>query len=184
MSNNQIDPKILFNQAMAQKKNKDYLASIDTFNKITKIEPNIYEVFFNLGNIFYELGIFDSSILNFKKAIDIYKLDPEVYTNLANAFIEKKMYPDAQESLKKAFNLSPNDFRISNTAGMLNIAMEKYTDAKNAFEYSLTLDKDNHLALTQIGAIFLRAGDYQNGLSYIYKASGRIILCNEIELAC
>ena len=91
MSKNQIDPKILFNQAMVQKKNKDYLASIDTFNKITKIEPNIYEVFFNLGNIFFELRIFDRSILNFKKAINIYKFDPEAYTNLANAFIEKKM---------------------------------------------------------------------------------------------
>ena len=182
MSKNNIDLKILFNQAMEQKRTKNYFDSISTFNKIAKIQPNVYEVFFNLGNIFYELKDFDSAILNLEKAIDIYKFDPEAYTNLANAFLQKKMYPSAQESLKKAFNLLPSDSRISNTAGMLNIALGNYNDAKNAFEYTLTLDKDNYLALDQIGDIFLLMGDYQNGLSYKYKASGRIIFSNKIEV--
>ena len=71
MSKNNIDLKILFNQAMEQKKTKNYFDSISTFNKIAKIQPNVYEVFFNLGNIFYELKDFDSAILNLEKAIDI-----------------------------------------------------------------------------------------------------------------
>ena len=65
---------------------------------------------------------------------------------------------------------------------MLNIALGNYNDAKKAFEYTLTLDKDNYLALDQIGDIFLLIGDYQNGLSYKYKASGRIIFSNKIEV--
>lgn len=182
MSKNYLDPEILFGQAMEQKRTKDYLASISTFYEILQINPNVYEVFFNLGNIFYDLNDFDSAILNLEKAIDIFKFDPEAHINLANAFLQKKMYPSAQESLKKAFNLLPNEPRISNTAGMLNIAMGDYDNARKAFEHTLKLDKHNFFALNQIGDIFLLMGDYQNGLSYKYNASGRIIFSNKIEI--
>ena len=43
-----------FNEGLNFKKNKKFFEAIDSFNKVLISNPNVYQVYFNLGNIYLE----------------------------------------------------------------------------------------------------------------------------------
>ena len=50
---NKKTPEDYFNEGLNFKKNKKFFEAIDSFNKVLISNPDVYQVYFNLGNIYH-----------------------------------------------------------------------------------------------------------------------------------
>ena len=91
MKNTSINLKTLLlnaNKALAEKK---YSEGKSILEKINSINPNVFEVNYNLGLINLKLNNLDDAAINFEKAINLNSNLSNVYFNLGIVFDKKRI---------------------------------------------------------------------------------------------
>ena len=109
MNNIPINIKSLHINANKALKEKNYSQGKILLEKILLINPNIFEVNFNLAMVSLQLDDLDTSIKYFEKAK---KLNPDasrVYFNLGLVFDKKKEINLAIINYQKVIELDPNN---------------------------------------------------------------------------
>jgi tetratricopeptide (TPR) repeat protein len=133
--------------AKAQFKLNEYNASIETYNKLINLLPNIADLYSDRGLCFHMAKDYKSALLDFNKAVD---LEPEnAYRYSCRAFV-KDYYKDYQGALtdyKKAIELDPDDAITYNNKGVLEEKLGFAELAKESFHISnelqgIDLDKE------------------------------------------
>ena len=78
--------------AISDEARAKYNEAIKSFNNVLITNPDVYQVFFNLGNIYYEQKNFDLAIENFQKASAINTNDFEIFNNMGNSYLKKRRF--------------------------------------------------------------------------------------------
>ena len=86
-------------------KNKKFDEAIKAFNKVLTTNPDVYQVFLNLGIIYHNQSNFDLAIENFQKASEINPEDFQIFNNIGNSYLKKRDFTNALENFKIAFSL-------------------------------------------------------------------------------
>jgi tetratricopeptide (TPR) repeat protein len=72
---------------------------------ITSFPGRMYRAHYDLGNIYYERGMFYEAITEYENAIAIHPNFPEAHNNLGNAYYKINNYSDAANHFEKALAL-------------------------------------------------------------------------------
>ena len=118
---------------------KKYDDALLILNKGKSVYPNNFNIFNNLGNLYFSTGKFDSAIIIFNKAIEI-NPNPASYTNRAIAKFRTNDVNGSLSDFNMAINLDPG-FRIAYlNRGITRININDYEGAIADFTSLLKLD--------------------------------------------
>ena len=96
----------LINEIKDKIKNKDLLSASQLSYKLSRVNPNLYELWMLQGIIFYQLGKIDLAITFFKESIHI-KKNLETYYFLGICYLDKNLLNELtvlKNDMKKNFN--------------------------------------------------------------------------------
>lgn len=142
-----------------------YLKQIVDEGKGTK------EVYFHLGNAYYQTGDPKGAITAFGKAIE---LDPQYFkamVNMALMFDELEQYPQAIETLERAAEIDPKSPDVWSHMGNSYYAQGQHAKAMDLYRKALSLDSKAPHALYSVGVAFADAGIFREAVRYWSRVS-------------
>ena len=126
------DIKELFRQGVSAYRYGLFEDSAEIFQNIISTNPEIPEVYANLGNVFFRQERFEEAIDCWKKAINIDASHVSCYVNIGNAYYAADNIDEAMRYWFEALAIAPD-----HGTALMNIgaAYEKLNDKSNALKY-------------------------------------------------
>ena len=151
-------------------KGQKYAEGKSLLEKILLINPNIFEVNFNLAMINFQSGSVDAAIQYFQNAKKINSKVPRVYFNLALAFEKKNEKNLAIINYEKAIELDPNDSLVFYNLGSLYKDIFDTTKAEKYLKKSLDLKPNFTLAYNNLFDLYDRSNQLDKYSQLLKKA--------------
>jgi len=129
------------------------------------------EMYFHLGNAYYETGDLPGAVVAFAKATE---LDPKYFkamVNLALMYDEQEKYPQAIEIFERAAEIEPNNPDVWSHMGNTLYAQAQYAKAMELYRKALQLNPQAPHALYSVGVAFADAGIYREAVRYWARVS-------------
>ena len=149
------------NYAIAVARRGDYMTAMPLLDSVLSEEPNNWLANYNLGRVFYDMGMLRPSEGRFAEVERIYPEMPDTYLQLGLIDIKTNRPDEAEKNLRHAVELQPSEptFRFS-----LGVALEvenKCDEARSEFTKTLALDPTFPKAqeqMTKCGSVAAPAG--------------------------
>ena len=170
MNNITKDINTLLINANKALKGQKYAEGKSLLEKILLINPNIFEVNFNLAMINFQSGSVDAAIQYFQNAKKINSKVPRVYFNLALAFEKKNEKNLAIINYEKAIELDPNDSLVFYNLGSLYKYIFDTTKAEKYLKKSLDLKPNYTLAYNNLFDLYDRSNQLDKYSQLLKKA--------------
>ncbi len=104
------------------------------------------------------------ALANDRKNIDTISLLADTYRNMEN-------FHEAREYYEYWLRLEPNFPPIHNRLGLCYAQLGDYTRAVDSFHTAISLNPVNAAALSNLGNLYLAAGQYEQAVEYLERAS-------------
>ena len=152
----------------------DYETAIKKIQKAIAVFPDRIEGHFNLGNIYYNLGLYNESLLEYSICSDLkpddvkyesYKLSAE-----GHIYMNQELYPESVQKFKEALDKGFEDPLFYNNLGA---AYEKAGDlykSLKCFKKAVELNPSYQSAYVNIGYINDRLNETEEAIKYYGKA--------------
>jgi len=140
------------------------------FILLSKIEPNNYENYYNIAQLFEERNYTDSALKNYKKVISLNPQHSMAYMRIGFIMYKKQMFPEAKKAFITSLKYDPQNYAcyyylglISKLSGDSNASLIQFRKAQND-------TKLRQRALLEIGSIFAVRGDLIRASQELEKA--------------
>lgn len=80
---------------------RKYTVAMATLQRAIELAPDYGRAHYNLGHVYYRLGVFDLALESFQLAIK-YKGDPNAYLSIGYIYLAKKEYDKAMEAFEES----------------------------------------------------------------------------------
>ncbi|MFH1454538.1 MAG: tetratricopeptide repeat protein [Armatimonadota bacterium] len=147
------DPRVLVIMGMDYKEKKDFKSAVKYLTEADKLDPQNYNVHYNLGLIYLELGEKEKAKEAFDKAIEL--------------------KPEKKEEIEKTTNLTAKtdeDFNALLKKAKKFISENKTTEALECLKQCITLDSKNYEVYLLLGKISVQNGNYSLGITYLERS--------------
>jgi len=165
--------KNLLKKALKTLSEKNHIKGKKLLNKIFAINPNIFEVNYNLAVLNSMENNFTDSIKFFKNAINLKKDSAEIYFNLAMVYQKNSQIDLAIENFKKAIELGYNNEITNYNIGALYKSKFDNINAEEYFKKSISINSKFELALSALFDLYDKSNDlnkFDNLLKKITKS--------------
>lgn len=186
--------------------NKDTLANLQAINPQLKLDrineaivhlkkaagiwaefPDVYN---QLGKMYGELNINDSSIVNYQRAIELAPGNPQYYNNMATIYFRTGRYDEAEEGFRKAVELSPSCYpdalcnlgsvmgtkgELTRKAGNEQQAVAFFNESASWFLKTIECDAEYLNAYKFLAPTYRSLGDEKNATIYENMANSLAI---------
>ncbi|MGD9141941.1 MAG: tetratricopeptide repeat protein [bacterium] len=138
--------------------------ALDNELKISKLEemareyPEDENVYFALGNIYYDDASPMEARLNYEKALELNPKFNKARINLAMLYAETADPDTALALLAEALAIDPKDPKAYNNIGMINYSKGNMDGAVKAYSRSIEIDPDNAESHYNLGLAFAESG--------------------------
>jgi serine/threonine protein kinase len=139
---------LLFSKAFLcrgrENRDKSAASALQDFRRACQMDPENFEVHFEMGRLFTEMKKYREAILSYQKAIEINPDFPDAHFNLGYLYFTKKAHILAAEEFEVVVKLKPQylkDAYYNLGLSYLNIGEKK--KALKAFRNALKLDPKN-----------------------------------------
>ncbi len=170
MNNTTINIKSLLLNAYAALKEKKFSEGQVLLEKILHINPNIYEVNYNLAVLNLQSGNFDASIPFFEKAKKLNPNSSQVYFNLALALDKKKEKNLAIKNFQKVIELEPNNAMAFFNIGTIYNDIFNTNKAEEYLNKSIDLKPNFVLAYNNLFNLYDRSNQLEKYSKLLDKA--------------
>lgn len=149
----------LLNSARKQYDSGKVQQALDSYWKILEIDPQETFAYLELGEIYFDLKIYDRAIELLEPGCKTAELemDPETvchyYCVLTNAYVQIKQLGKASKALIKAAEASPKNPLPRKILGDIYLANNRVKSAYKAYKKALSFDPNYELALEKIGEL-------------------------------
>jgi len=99
--------------------------------------------YYNQGNDYYERGLYEESIVSFKKSLKIIPSIANTHYMLANAYMERNMQDKAIEAYKKTIQIDPRYTRAYCALSQIYRTNQMYQDAVNQLQQAESIAPSN-----------------------------------------
>jgi tetratricopeptide (TPR) repeat protein len=134
---------------------KDFSAAADSYREATELEPNIPELWANLGLMYHQTGNYTEAIESFKKAE---RLNGDLFVPqlfLGIEYLELKNPSAALPYLEKAVRLNPNDLQAELSLGKAFESENRADRAADAYLRATEINPNNGNAWLELGTTLL-----------------------------
>lgn len=151
--------KNLLRKALNALNEKNFSKGKKLLNKIFSINPNIFDVNYNLAVLNAMDNNFTDSIKFYKNAINLKKDSAEVYFNLAMVYQKNSQLDLAIENFKKAIELGNNNEITNYNIGALYKAKFDNINAEKYFQKSISINVKFELGLSALFDLYDKSND-------------------------
>jgi len=150
--------------------NKFELAE-NLFLEALTLEPNFFEVKFNLGRLYFIQKKYTQAIDVLNQAIQLNPNDVLVHYYLANSFFNCDMFEESVNLINSFISKNnSNDKDILNILAKSLNKINKIAEAKNIYRILLKSDPDNISYLMQLGYLMLAINNIDEAKNYFLSA--------------
>ena len=110
----------------------DTFKTIESYQKVLRLDPNHTNAYNNMGMILHDQGKFDDAVKNYRKVVEIEPEFADGHFNLGNSLREKGVLKEAIESYRVSLKINPNDAEVASSCGD---ALYEYGDFEKAIKY-------------------------------------------------
>ena len=169
----QASPSDAFEQRVAlarryigQRNWEDAKRNLKVAAQLDKENPEVYEAF---ALVYQSTGEFELAEENFRRAISLNKSFSRARNNYAAFLYSQERYQEAEDQLEQVvkdtlYNARPQAFL---NLGLCRLKLFDSRGAEEAFLRTLSMQRDNTIALLEVAQLRFEAGDLRNaGLYY------------------
>jgi tetratricopeptide (TPR) repeat protein len=141
--------------------------------------PFIPRMWYNLGNCYRSLGLFEKAKEAFTLSLDIDPSFEYAYRNLADAIIQLKQFEEAIEVLKKCLEIAGDEEIVLESIGDCYYKIKDHPNARAYYIRALRLS-DSHAELyAKIGKTLEKEKNFAQAAEYYQKSIGEV---NSLEI--
>lgn len=115
--------------------------AIQKYSQAVTVNPNRYEAYSALGDIYLRQEKYDLAIENYEKSLSLNKNQAKTAYNLANSYNKKADYPKAISNFEKVLSIQPNNYEATYNLAYIYYLVNDYTNAVKYYQNCLTLSK-------------------------------------------
>ncbi|WP_185212701.1 tetratricopeptide repeat protein [Sphingobacterium mizutaii] len=155
--------------AASEQAKREYRFSLLNLGAVSE-EEKISAIFVQSAFQKYQSGLYEQSVLNYKKAIEIAPKFSSAYRNWAVMESQEDHLFEADQLMQKASELNPDDPQIWLLWGNIKRKSGKIQDADDMYQKAFVLTPESIIILNAYGQTRARLGDYENALNLLTKA--------------
>jgi len=126
--------------------------------------------FNNLGNIYSEMGDFDTALLALERAALINPSLAESRTNYGNILMRKARIDDAIYEYRASISLNGNNSTGHNNLGNAYFEKGWHNDAINEYKISISQDPNFAEGYKNLSNVYIKMRDYDAARQYLFRA--------------
>ncbi len=164
------------NLLFSEKKYKEALAK---FQEFLDANPNLYQIYINIGNCFNELGDLDAAITAFQTILDKTMKEKDsfegdqnaarAFASLGEIYIEKNDIEQAMGYLQQAFDTFPDDENMAYTIAEILFTQGKASEGIVYYDKAIALKSDWAPPYRQRGYAYLNLTNYKMAIESFKK---------------
>ena len=135
------------------------------FQKAIQIQPNRWDIYYNLGIISLKQQQYKKAVDNFQQSILLQPNYANAHNNLGKAFLKLNLVDNAVQSFIKAINIDKNNPHFYFDLGEGLIQKQLIAQALECFRQSVKLKPKNYELQFQLGNAFRNQGSLQEALN-------------------
>jgi Flp pilus assembly protein TadD len=148
----------------------DLEAGLQAFRDIASANPEIPEVFNNLGAICAAMGLRDEAEAAFGRAAELMPDTANPWYNRGLMRFEGGNNVGALEDFLRASELDPSDAEIHNNIGVIHFQLREFDAARRAFEQALSLRPHYPAASLNLADVDLAEGRHDMAIDRCHQA--------------
>ncbi len=154
---------------------KDYKGAIAKFQEALTANPNVYQIYGDIGSAYTQMGDTENAIKAYETFIEKEKAaavpapNPQVRIDLANIYLQKKDLQSAKKYLDQVDATQVTDPVAYYNAGVAYYNAKDYDNAMQYFEKSVTVDPKFADGYFQIGLTYVAKGDNPKAIESFKK---------------
>ena len=170
----------LYNSGLANLLMDNKERALELFLEAESIGKNVFEVEFQLGNLYLELGKPEKGKKHIEKAVDLKPESGPAFRCLGDCNKAINKIDEAIASYKKAIKLNPNDADSLSTLGYLFDIKDENAEIATIFcRQSVEISPDNGLFRHRLGRLYFKQNQYEDAMKEFQKAND--LGCDSIE---
>jgi tetratricopeptide (TPR) repeat protein len=160
-------------------KSEEQPAKIDTFTSKktldemprleTEQELSIEELY-DRGISYYDKGMVDKAIEEFKEVLELDPEDVETHHHLGNAYADKEMFDEAISIYKKIVEKNPEFIDVYLSLGTLYLDMDMVDEAISLCKQAISANPDDSFLCFHLGEAYVRNEQYEEAITAFNKA--------------
>ena len=160
--------------AVSYAKQKKFKEAEVTFLKIIELEPNDFDHYFNLANLYKETKAYDKCINTLQLALKVRPSDKKALILLGANYYQVKNYKKAIHCANFILEKYPLSIESLNLKAISDIELGKFKDAIDCFTKILSLKGEEPGILSDIAACYIFSGDLTNAKKFIQLSGNNI----------
>ena len=160
---------LLFKKGLSLSEQRHHKKALKAYDKATKINPNLAEIWINKGHALSKLGCNEEALEAFDFAIKLNPYLDEVH-NKSSLLIELNRNEEALESCQSVIEMNPSNAEVWNNKGRALYEIKHYKEALEAIDKSIELKPDKATFWVDKSLILSKLGRYKEALNTCDKA--------------
>ncbi len=150
---------------------------------LTKIDPDNFENFFELGRIFYDLNIMDKAMMYFKNSVAKNPNHDLSYYHLGQIYYRNGLHSDAKQAFLNTIKIDPSNHRAHYFLGLVLRQMGDYEWAIKEFEVAQKSDELKVKSLLAKGTCYIERGQHPKAIQELERGLKFARKGSEVELS-
>ncbi|OHD71522.1 MAG: hypothetical protein A2W19_16070 [Spirochaetes bacterium RBG_16_49_21] len=145
---------------------------------LTRIEPDNFQNYYELGSIFFNLNTYEKATVFLKKSITLNPEHAPSYYYLGQIYYQTTLYAEAKQALLEAIRIDPSDYRAHYFLGLVLRQMSDFEWAIKEFEIAQKSEDLKVKCFLAKGACHLSMGmipkalmEFERGLKFSRRGS-------------
>ena len=135
-----------------------------------QINPNISEIYNNLGTVYYKNKHYSKALVQYQKAIQMRPEFGEAHYNLGVVYTDLKEYDLGIQSFNQAIYIEPKSATSHNNLGNLYKNKSEFQLAINCYIKAIEIQPDYASPYNNLGVTYQGLWDYSSALKFYDKA--------------
>ena len=154
-------------------------AKIDTFTSKKTLDemPGLereqelsIEELYDRGISYYDKGMIDKAIEEFKEVLELDPDDIETHYHLGNAYADKEMFDEAISIYKKVIEKNPEFIDAYSSLSTLYLDMDMVDEAISLCNQAISANPDDSFLCFHLGEAYVRNEQYEEAITAFNKA--------------
>ncbi len=165
------DADVLFSLGLAYRKNGDFEKALKVYTRLVDLNPESYQVFTNLGNVYLSMSKWQEAVDAYEQAI---KLAPDkcaaAHFNLSKAYGQKFLFDESESEFLKAKQIERKkaEKSLENATEHYNrMVIDEQLSKRHLFERAITNSKDDPVFLGNLWGLFFKPVSFKYGFAAI-----------------
>ena len=160
-------------------KSEEQPAKIDTFTSKNTLDemPGLereqelsIEELYDRGISYYDKGMIDKAIEEFKEVLELDPDDIETHYHLGNAYADKEMFDEAISIYKKVIEKNPEFIDAYLSLSTLYLDMDMVDEAISLCNQAISANPDDSFLCFHLGEAYVRNEQYEEAITAFNKA--------------